>query len=155
MTRHKATCATLARHLTAINSGRVTRSNVIGMRNLINAAEKSADGWHIRNAPSLEQIDELEKAIAAVHVEVIGELHDSGLVLLRNKRHAKLWNDTERAIIEKADHFRLTGFDRIGPREIHAVPVYRLYGAGLQSFTFRNIPWQSGGNGPEILRKHY
>lgn len=41
----------------------------------------------------------------------------------------------------------------INSGRVHCVPVYQLYGAGMQSFTFRNIPWQSGGNGPEIMER--
>lgn len=44
------------------------------------------------------------------------------------------------------------GIPEGGTRETR-VPVYRVMGAS-GNFLFRNIPWQSGGNGPEIVRKY-
>lgn len=67
----------------------------------------------------------------------------------------------QRAAIDNLDHFTLCGFDRIGQRGAYAVPVYQVWakvpakgdaldGGTYAAFCFKNVPWQSGGNGPEI-----
>lgn len=59
------------------------------------------------------------------------------------------------AILAGLSHFKLVGFDTIGRRGDMYTPVYRAYDTQGRSFPFRNIPWQSGGNGPEILSGDY
>jgi len=146
------------KHLAAIESGRVTRTNIIGLRKALNMDARRSAGWSIGVTAAKitsEELEHLLHLIATTHVIAHGDLHEAGLKVLRNKRHAKKWDATQAAIIEKFDHFRLVRFDWIGARGEHCVPVYRAYGAGLQSFTFRNIPWQSGGKGPEIQGRDF
>lgn len=143
--------STFERHLAAIQSGEVTRTNVIGIRKAINAAERKANGWSVpRGAMPPAQAWELEAWVEREQPRVVGDLHDSGLTVLRNKRYAKRLAQYA-DVIEWPDHFELVRFDRIGSRGGYAVPVYRLVGANGGSFKFMNIPWQSGGDGPEIL----
>jgi len=146
-----ATAKTLARHLDAIVSGRVDKTNVIGMRKAINLAERKSGGWSVpKHAPTLAQTFVLEEALAVHEPTVMGELHDTGLALLRSRRYAKRLAPVADIIHGSHVAFRLVRYDRIGRHDEYAVPVYRCVGFG-KSFLFRNIPWQSGGNGPEIL----
>lgn len=140
-------------HLESIKAGTVTKSNVIGIRKAINAMERRAFGASVSStAPKLTSRDvaAIERALADVEPIVTGELHDSGLKLLRSPRYRKRL-ESVRDIIENLESFRLVAYDRIGRSGTHSVPVYRATGGG-RSFLFRNIPWQSGGDGPEIVR---
>jgi hypothetical protein len=140
----------IARHMAAVTAGTVTKTNVIGMRKAINDMERG--GW-----PS-DMIDaqfELEEAIAQRRPVVAGELHESGLKVLRNPRYAKRWTQEQRDIIEAATAFRLVRFDRLGDRGRYSVPVFRVV-SPHGWFTFRNIPWQTayyGGldDGPRVV----
>ena len=154
------------RHLHAICDGKVTRTNVIGMRKLINTAEREMAGWSVpKSAPDLQTVWDLETMLEGRFPRVEGELHDTGLKVLRNPRYAKRWTDWQSQAIDAADHFRLVRFDRIGRigrNGEYAVPVYALWskippkgdaldGGTYEAFWFRNIPWQSGGDGPEVV----
>jgi hypothetical protein len=142
---------TLAGHLKAIQSGEVTKSTVIGLRKAINHAERLSAGWS-GNRCNADPADvwEVEGWLERANPTVTGELHDSGLKLLRDKRYVKRLADYM-DLIEWPKRFELVRFDRIGGRGMYAVPVYRLVGDNGGTMTFRNIPWQSGGNGPEVL----
>lgn len=141
----------IARHKVAVMAGTVEKTNIIGIRKAVNDMERG--GW-----PS-DMVDaqfELEEAIAQRQPTVAGELHESGLKVLRNPRYAKRWNDRERAIINFPGlRFRLVRFDRVGRR--YSVPVYKAIGDDrMGSFCFRNIPWQTayyGGldDGPRVV----
>ncbi len=136
-----ATLKTIARHKAAVTSGRVEKTNVIGIRKALNAMERARD-----NPPELtDALFGLIEAIGKHRPTVTGELHESGLKVLRNPRYAKLWNDAQRAIINyPLAKFRLIRFDWIGPRGAQVVPVYLISGdERMGSFAFRNIPWQS------------
>jgi hypothetical protein len=139
-------------HMAAIKSGTITKTNVIGLRKILNASKRRYLGYSVSStAPNYTpaEVDALENALERHKPRVTGELHASGLKLLQSPRYRKRLADVQ-AIIAKLDSFRLVRFDRIGNREENAVPVYKAC-AGRKSFTFRNIPWQSGGNGPEIV----
>lgn len=144
---------TAQKHLDAIRAGAVAKTNVIGLRKLLNASVREATGWSISTTACVVDLDDLDTIVSAIgehRPRVIGELHESGLAVLRNPRYAKRlqW---QRSFIGRIDHFRLVRFDGIGRREDHYVPVYSVHdAAGSHLFTFRNIPWQSGGDGPEI-----
>lgn len=141
----------IARHLAAVKSGRIEKTNVIGIRKAINELERNA-----YNPP--EEIDalfELECAIKECRPVVTGALHDSGLKVLRNPRYTKRWNDAQREVIGNACEFRLIRFDRMGLRGRYSVPVYQVSN-GFHAFAFRNIPWQTayfGGfdDGPRVV----
>lgn len=138
-------------HLAAIESGRVTKSNVIGLRKALNADARRDAGYSVSSvAPKLSG-HELRRTIDALtehHPTVLGELHDSGVKLLRSPRYAKRLASVRSIIESRSIRFDLVRFHWIDA--LHVVPVYRCISfAG--SFTFYNVPWQSGGNGPEIV----
>jgi len=145
---------TAKRHLAAINAGEVNRTNIIGLRKLINASERKAQGWSIgvtASAIDMDSLDAIETAISERLPLVTGELVQTGIALLTNKRYARQLSYVGDKVHQVAQ-FRLARFDRLGRYGVHSVPVYRAYDStGGYLFTFRNIPWQSGGNGPEIL----
>lgn len=142
---------TMQAHLDAIKRGAVTKSNVIGIRKAINSVERIRNGWS-RNRSSAELADvfAIEEALNTAPPTVTGELHDSGLKLLRDRRYRKRLANVLPVIEAEHVRFDLVRFDRIGKRGEYAIPVYRCI-AFAGAFTFRNIPWQSGGNGPEVL----
>jgi hypothetical protein len=131
----------IARHMAAVQSGKVEKTHIIGIRKAINELERNA--WN--PAPMIDAQFELERAIAERRPVVVGALHDSGLKVLRNPRYAKRWNDAQRAIINyPLLQFRLIRFDRVGNRGRYAMPVYLAVGdERMGSFAFRNIPWQT------------
>lgn len=145
---------TLERHVAAIQAGSITKTNVIGIRKIINAMEK---GWRSQRGIlwDTDEVFELEQLLQDREPHVVGELHDTGVKLLRSPRYAKRWNEKQAGIIARLHHFSLVRFDRIKPRGYGwiSVPVYRAVDATGQNFLFRNIPWQSGGNGPEICEE--
>lgn len=135
---------TFKKHLAAIEAGEVTKTNVIGIRKAINHVERLRAGWSgNRSNVAPHEADALEVALAQREPRVLGELHDSGLKLLRSPRWRKRWNERQAGIIERLDHFSLVRFDRIGASGIQAIPVYRAVATTGQSFLFRNIPWQT------------
>jgi hypothetical protein len=142
----------MQRHRDAISAHQVTATNVIGIRKAINLVKRRANGWSVpKSAPTDEDVEALEDALEHRKPRVVGELHETGLKLLRDPRYAKVFDSLERSIIEDATaHFHLIGFERIGRRGEYAVPVYRITGKN-GSFNFRNVPWQSGGKGPEVV----
>lgn len=140
---------TAQKHLDAIRAGEVTRTNVIGLRKLINAMERKARRYSVRSTQCTVEVADwhlIESELDKCRPIVRGELHESGLALLRSPRYAKRLASVQE-ILEHATHFRLLRFDRID--NLHCVPVYQVCTGG-PSFVFRNIPWQSGGDGPEI-----
>lgn len=142
------------KHLAAIRCGMVERSNIIGLRKLINASERKARGWSIgvtAAAIDLDDLDTIEAAIARHHPVAVGELHAGGLAVLRNPRYKSRWSEGQARVIENACRFELMRFDRIGHSNAHCVPVFRVVSRDGKSFVYRNIPWQSGGDGPEVM----
>jgi hypothetical protein len=155
----------IARHTAAVKSGKVEKTNIIGIRKAINAMEQG--NWP---AAMIDAQFELERAIAECRPVVVGALHDSGLKVLRNPRYAKRWTREQKLAIDSFDHFRLIRFDRIGHRGRYSVPVYAVFakvppvagrdpfpeGVTYQAFAFRNIPWQTAhydglDDGPRVV----
>lgn len=140
------------KHLDAIRAGKITRSNIIGMRKAFNAYERKDRGYSVSVTASQMTFDEYDQATQAIGFHkprVIGELHEGGLKVLRSKRYAKRLAPVADIIAGRL-HFRLIGFEWLD--NTHCVPVYQaIDGASGRSFKFRNVPWQSGGQGPEIL----
>lgn len=135
--------STYQKHMAAIMSGEVTKSNVIGIRKGINAAYRAARGWsNSSTAPiwTAPDLNTLHNMLEARRPRVTGDLHETGKKLLRSSRYRKRWNEQQAAIIERLDHFKLIRFDCIGD---YSVPVYEAVASTGQSFLFRNIPWQS------------
>ena len=145
------------KHLAAIKAGRIEKTNVIGLRKAFNAYDRASRGYSVRQPViSDREFQDANEAINDHHPTVAGELHDSGLKVLRNPRYAGRWNERQQGIIDRFDHFRLVRFDWIGPRQAHCVPVYRVVDKVGQSFLFRNIPWQSAWSlgeedGPRVI----
>ena len=129
-------------------------------RSALQDATRGTDtGWWsdlIYTAPMLEMAHKYRPRVA-------DELHEGGLKVLRNRRYAKRLEPFA-ASIAALDHFRLVGFEDISRRGdgTHNVPVYAAWstippkgdaldGGTYEAFRFRNVPWQSGGDGPEIV----
>lgn len=147
-----ATLKTIARHLAAVQSGTIEKTNVIGIRKAINAMERN----RTNPAELIDALFELTEAIGKHRPTVAGELHESGLKVLRNPRYAKRWTPMQDCTIRSLDYFQLIRFDWIGPRGDHVVPVYRAVATDGASFAFRNIPWQSAWSlgekdGPRVV----
>ena len=144
------TKATYQRHLQALEAGRIEKTNVIGLRKALNNdARRDAGLSHAASGLSGWEVLTLHDRIVENPPRVVGELHDSGVKLLRNKRYAKKFGQRERAVIDQLDHFELTGFYQF--HRLYYVPCYRAVATDGSSFTFYNIPWQSGGSGPVII----
>lgn len=145
--------ATGKRHLQAILGDSITKSNVIGLRKILNAQWRKDRNYSVSRTGAkigAWEVAELEETLASREPKVIGDLHATGLKLLQSKRYRKR---LERVadIIANLDCFRLTGFQEAGSYNGNHTPVYRAVARDGRSFTFINVPWQSGGNGPEVL----
>lgn len=147
--------STYQKHLADIRTGTITKYNVIGIRKAINLRTRFTGGWSItRDARvwSAEEMDFLLRELSARKPHAAGELHITGLKLLRDTRYAKTFDADQRSIIESDGcHFRLTGFYPIGRHGENCVATYECCALNGRSFGFWNIPWQSGGKGPEVL----
>lgn len=150
---------TIEAHLSAIRAGEITKTNVIGIRKALNAALRNNLGFsNGRTSPKVTQREAiaLETALESVEPHAVGELHESGLKVLRNRRYKSRWNERQQGIIDRLHHFSLVRFDYIGDRGYQTTPVYRAVDATGQSFLFRNIPWQTAfalgeESGPKIV----
>lgn len=147
---------TFEEHMKAIQSGELTKRNVISLRKAINADERRRAGYSVSStAPkqlSESQWEKIMDALARVKPKVVGELHESGMKLLKSKRYKRQLESVSE-IIEELESFHLVGFDILG--EGYAVPVYRAKGASGKSFPYSCRSWQSGGNGPQIESGNY
>ena len=144
---------TFQKHIDANASGSVTKTNIIGLRKALNAEGRRRAGLSVSATCPKASGDDIHLALAMINRDrpkVVGELHDSGIKLLQNKRYAKRLAEYA-DVIEWPSHFELCGFNLLGLYGHYAVPVYRLVGQNGGSFKFFNIPWQSGGYGPEIV----
>ena len=140
------------KHLAAITSGTVTKPNVIGIRKLIKAADRRRRGLSLSvTSPFFHDGDDkaLLKALESNPPKVAGDLHDSGLKLLQSRRYRKRLLVVA-DIISTITEFRLVGFDWAGQIETQT-PIYRAV-SPLGSFTFLNVPWQNGGDGPQVIK---
>ena len=143
---------TVKRHLKAIKSDAVDRSNVIGLRKIYNTIAREDSGYSVSStAPKVtaEEFELLATALGEHEPRVVGALHDSGLKLLQSRRYRSRFTDWQREVIANLKEFRLTAFEEID--SYHHVPVYRAIAPNRRTFLFRNVPWQSGGRGPEII----
>ncbi len=149
------------KHIDAIEAGTVDKGNIIGLRKAFNANDRRARGYSVGSTASnltFEQCDDLLAAIYKHKPRAIGDLHHGGFKVLRNPRYAKRLAPFADSIAA-LDHFRLVDFESLGAGY---VPVYAAWskiplkgdaldGGTYEAFTFRNVPWQAGGDGPEIL----
>lgn len=133
----------IEKHLSAIRSGEITKTNLIGIRKALNTASRIGQGYSPSStAPKVTPRDAiaLETALETTEPRVMGELHETGVKVLRNPRYRKRWNEKQAGIIARLDHFALIRFDYIGRNGFHCVPVFRTVDVTGQSFCFRNIP---------------
>ena len=139
--------STFAKHLAAVESGEVTKSNIIGIRKAMNEFESRSYSRHAGSSTApqwtLEQINAMERALDRHKPIVTGELHETGLTLLRSPRYRKRLASVAE-IIAGLDHFRLVRFDPIGnPSYPKWIPVYQAIARDGRRFTFRNVAWQT------------
>lgn len=159
------------RHLKAIAAGVVTKTNVIGIRKALAHVDRLRMGYSgNRSNVTREEADAIEQALLESRPTVTGELVETGKRLLQSPRYAKRLADFAPALA-RIDHFRLIRFDRVQyQRGLGTlVPVYAVWakvppcigpdpfppGVTYEVFVFRNVPWQSGGNGPEIQGRDF
>lgn len=146
--------STFSAHIAAIKAGQVTKTNVIGIRKALNALERQGQGWSTSHTAPKVTWDEMNEALELLYdlrPVVTGELHETGLKQIQNRRYRR---NLERVayIVPNVARFRLVGYEQIGRRGEYAVPIYRAETEdGKTGFRFINVPWQSGGNGPEVL----
>lgn len=147
------TKSAMSRHLEAIESGMVTKTNVIGLRKALNHVARLRRGWSGNNSKATAQdvqqaLEALERCVPIVR----GELHASGVRLITSPRYRK------RLACVAGQIAALQGFSLVGFEEYHDcqhVPVYRAWGSG-GTFDFYNVPWQAAmayglESGPVIL----
>ena len=140
-------------HMQAIKAGEVTKTNVIGIRMALNADARRESGWSVsRTAPKMtgNEVWSLVEAIEDARPRVTGELHETGLAQLRSRRYRKQLASVADLVADIVE-FRLVGFEMIGRNGEYATPRYRAIASNGKGFDFINIPWQSGGNGPELV----
>jgi hypothetical protein len=139
-----------ARHLAQIQTGRIDASTLRGLRKLVSGSLRKADGWSVGGGQAVAPLGDLWKVLDAITLHkpaATGELHDSGLEVMRNKRHRSSLPDFAPDVCG----FVLVNYELQGPRKTYFVPIWRATTADGRYFDFQNIPWQSGGNGPEVL----
>jgi hypothetical protein len=144
---------TIEKHIAAIKSGKITQTNVIGLRKAFNARERA---WKTRNEALMtdQQADEIHQLLADVRPIVTGTLHETGLAVLRNPRYKRQLAQAA-DIIADAQGFKLVGFDCGETANGTYTPVYRVFDSKGHSLPFCVVPWQSGGNGPQLMSPNY
>jgi len=102
---------TAKRHMRAICSDNVTKTNLIGLRKALNhGARLDARLSGNRCNVTREETATLLDAVLERQPRVTGELDDSGRKLLRSRRYAKRLAPVA-DVIDKLECFRLIGFD--------------------------------------------
>lgn len=145
---------TAKKHLDAIDSGMITKTNVIGIRKLLNSLWRQERRYSTSCTSPKASFADADEIVAVIHKMkpiVTGDLHESGLKLLQNKRYVKQLESVA-PMLQNLAGFRLVDFQefKTGSSPLH-YPIYRAIALNGDSFDFYNIPWQSGGNGPVIL----
>lgn len=134
---------TAARHLAAIEAGEVTKSNIIGIRKILNHVARIRNGYSgNRSNATPADADSLCAAIWQHRPRIAGEMHESGLKLLRSKRYAKRLAPVA-DIIAALDHFELVAFPHYDSGYFYTAPIYRAVAMDGRGFNFRNLPWQA------------
>lgn len=152
--------ATLKKHLDAIKSGAITKTNIIGLRKAFNANARLSRGYSLGvTSPrvTIDDIGELRRAITMHEPRVSRELDASGRKVLQDRRYRKHWTESQARIIATLDHFRFVGFHEID--RAHYVPIYKAIAPG-GSFNFIVIPWQTAyafglQSGPQVIGSFY
>ncbi len=140
----------IQKHIEAIKAGAVTKTNIIGIRKVFNADNRRRAGYSVsRTAPTFtgEELRELAATIHEIAPVVQGELHDSGVKVLTSPRYRKQLQSVSDRIESGIQAFRLVDY---WEERGNVYPVYQVQ-TPRGFFRFFNIPWQSGGKGPELL----
>lgn len=141
----------MQKHLAAIQAGEVTKTNVIGIRKALNHVDRLSRGWSgNRSCATPEETDAVMAAIWEREPRVVGDLHDTGRKVLQNKRYRKRLAGVQ-DVIDALTAFHLVDFEEVGRG--YYVPVY-VARSPVGEFRFVNVPWQSGGDGPEVREVH-
>jgi hypothetical protein len=138
---------------TAASRARSKISRVCRPRGRLLADARRSSGWSTSStAPKMtsDQVWDLVEAIEDARPRVTGELHETGLAQLQSRRYRKQLASVADLVADIVE-FRLVGFEMTGRRGEYAVPRYRAIASNGKGFDFINIPWQSGGNGPELV----
>lgn len=151
---------TLKKHLDAIKSGAITKTNIIGLRKAFNTNARLIRGYSCgRTSPqvTINDIVEINQAISLNEPRVSRELDASGRKVLQDRRYRKHWTESQARIIATLDHFRFVGFHEID--RAHYVPIYKAIASG-GSFNFIVIPWQTAyvmglQSGPQVIGSFY
>jgi hypothetical protein len=148
---------TAKKHFVAVQSGQVTKTNIIGFRKLLNSLSRSGRGGSTGCTAPKASWQDADNILSEIHKRkpiVTGALHDSGLKMLQSKRYRKRLESVA-AVISNLAEFRLVNFEEFGTSsgELH-YPIYRAIANDGASFDFVNIPWQSGGNGPTLVENY-
>jgi hypothetical protein len=139
----------IEKHLAAIQSGTVGKTNIIGLRKAYNVISRDSRYRSVTEPKvTFEELDDALQLIAVHKPRADAALFESGKVRLTDRRYAKRWTESQRRVIETLSHFTLEGFDEFNRS---AIPVWRAHGSCGASFRFINPSWQSGGDGPEVL----
>lgn len=91
-------------HLKALAEKVVTKTNVIGIRKLLNSTSRMSRGWSVSGNPkgTPQQADTLLSMLRHQVPIVEGELVESGKKLLRDKRYAKRWTAGQQMMIDRS-----------------------------------------------------
>lgn len=144
----------MQRHLAAIESGNVTKTNVIGIRKGLNHVTRLARGWSgNRSSATADEVRACLDALERCKPLVRGELHASGVRLLTDKRYRKRLEPVADKVA--ALHgFRLVGYQETA--DCQFTPIYEAVGTA-GAFRFYSVPWQTAAycdgldGGPHIL----
>jgi uncharacterized protein YcfJ len=151
---HKARSGSaMQRHIAAIESGNVTKTNVIGLRKAVNHVARLAGGWSgNRSNATREEVNVALATLERCKPMVRGDLHASGVRLITDKRY-KTRLESVADKIAALQGFSLVGFEEV--RDCQYVPVYLAYG-NAGTFRFYSVPWQSAlayglESGPQLM----
>ena len=140
------------KHIAAIKSGAVDKSTIAGLRKAINAMERRDRGWSVGSTATHMTDDEFTEITALLMRQpprIVGALHDSGVALLKSKRYRRQLAGVMH-VVDDVKEFRLVGFEYVGRALDHVTPVYRAINSRGNCFDYTNLPWQAGGNGPQV-----
>ena len=146
-----------ARHLAAIESGHVDRGTMIGIRKLVDASTRRAYGWSVGGGQAVAPMDDVQAVLDAIlkrQPVAIGELHTGGLAVLRNRRNRRNLEGVA-DIVPDVVSFRLVDYELRGYAGEYFAPIWRAETGDGRRFDFLNVPWQSGGNGPEVFNVYW
>lgn len=137
------------KHMAAIERGEIDKTTVIGLKKLVNMDWRRARGYSISStAPkaSPQEVEALQIAMRERAPAVVGELHESGVKVLRSDRFRRQLRDVADLVEEGPILFRLVGFADIGRG--HFLPIYQVE-TRRGSFRFQHVPWQASFTGAE------